>query len=70
MSKALSIGQRKAAAEIIGNIAVAWFSVGVISPLLIKPEKLIKAIFLAAISLLATFLFSFFSLSLVKGVKS
>lgn len=70
MKKELSIGQRKAASEILGNMAVAWFSAGVISPLLVKPESIIKGAFLMIVGLLSTTLFTFISLYLVKGVQS
>lgn len=40
--KKLSKGQLKAASEIFGNISVAWFTAGVISPLFIFQDNLLK----------------------------
>lgn len=67
--KKLSSGQLKAASEITGNIGVAWFSVGTISPLFTHPEKLWYFLFNFLISLIMAFVFSVISLYLVKGVR-
>jgi len=66
----LSIGQLNRASEILGNIAVAWFSAGAISPLLAAPRNLWNFVFTFGTSILMAVLFTVFSLTLVKGVKS
>ena len=53
----LSSGQLKAASEITGNIAVAWFSAGVISPLFIRPGKLLEFFLFLLIGLAMAALF-------------
>lgn len=68
--KKLSLGQLKVLAEITGNIAVAWFTAGVISPLLVKPETIEKFVILLLVSLVMTIWFTFVSLYLVKEVRS
>jgi len=68
--KKLSIGQRKIAAEIIGNLAVAWFSAGVISPIFTKPKTILDSLPSLSLSLIMSLLFSFGSLLLVKRVET
>lgn len=65
----LSVGQRKVAAEIIGNIAVAWFTAGIISPFFIKPKILFEFFRSLVIVLIMSIFFAYGSLSLVKKVK-
>ena len=66
----LSIGQLKQASEILGNLAVAWFSAGIISPLLVRPKTLSELVSVVVLGLGMSVLFTLVSLSLVKGVKS
>lgn len=65
----LSSGQLKAASEITGNIAVAWFSAGVISPLFIRPREIVEFLIFLLIGLTMASLFASGSLYLAKGVK-
>ncbi|MFZ5366588.1 MAG: hypothetical protein ACOZBZ_04940 [Patescibacteria group bacterium] len=65
-----SSGQLKAASEITGNIAVAWFSAGAISPLFAHPQNILDFLASFVVSLAMAGAFSIVSLSLVKRVKS
>lgn len=65
----LDAGQRKAASEITGNVSVAWFTAGVISPFFVQPKNLSDFIaFLTFGSTMAAF-FVAVSLILVRGIK-
>jgi hypothetical protein len=55
--------------EIFDNIAVAWFSAGVISPLFIHSENLFAFIGTFGLSLVLAVAFLLFSLLLVRGTK-
>ena len=66
----LSTSQLDRASEIAGNIAVAWFSAGAISPILALPENLRDFVFTFGMSMAMAVLFIGFSLVLAKGVKS
>jgi len=68
--KKLSIGQSKAASEILGNIAVAWFTVGVISPIFIRPRSFFDFISNLMLGLIMTIFFSATCLNFVKDIKS
>jgi hypothetical protein len=68
--KKLSSGQLRAGSEIAGNIAVAWFSAGVISPLFIRPKDIPELSVLLGIGLVMAGLFTGSSLYLVRGIKS
>ena len=61
--------QLNRASEVAGNIAVAWFSAGAISPLLSKPGSFIDFLFTFAIALSMAGFFFTVSLQLTKGVK-
>jgi hypothetical protein len=50
-------------------VAVAWFTAGIISPLFIKPENLIKTLVLAGVATLMTGFLLMWSLLLVKTIK-
>jgi hypothetical protein len=67
--KKLRPSQLKALSEFLNTIAAAWFSAGVISPLFIKPENLIKALILAGIAIVMTIFLLAWSLSLLRRVK-
>ena len=64
----LSDEQLNRASEILGNIAVAWFSAGVISPLFVRTQN-IDLYFAFAISIILSILFFVISLDLIKEVK-
>lgn len=68
--KKLSIGQLKAVSEISGNIAVAWFTAGVISPMFVRPKNPVDFLSNLMLGLTMTVLFTLLSLDLVRGVKS
>jgi hypothetical protein len=65
----LSPAQLKAASEMTGNIAVAWFAAGVISPI-IAPPRLIDLLSRGRISLTTAITFAAISIYLVRDVKS
>lgn len=67
--KKLSVGQYERASEILGNITVAWFSAGAISPLFVKPAQWLEFIPLFILSLTMAGLFFIWSLSLARRVK-
>lgn len=66
--KKLSAKQFGRASEISGNISVAWFSAGAISPFLSRPNTLTELIITFSISLLMAGFFFGISLKL-EGVK-
>lgn len=68
--KRLSIGQRKVAAEIIGNIAVTWFAGGVISPIFVRTKTISEFAFSLILGLITSLVFARGAISLVKGVKT
>ena len=70
LMKKLSVRQLKRTSEILGNIAVAWFAAGVISPAFTRPEDIADLLVKLIVSLFMTGFFSAISLSAVKGVKS
>ena len=61
----LSIAQKNVAAEILGNTAVAWFSIGVISPLLLGPENP-QPIYSLIVSFILSGLSGMLAISLVR----
>ena len=64
----LSIGQRKSLAEFFTNGAVAWLTVGVVTPLL-AGAKLIDFIKIGIWGISFTILFIWIALYFSKGVK-
>lgn len=71
MSKlSLNLSQLNRASEVLGNISVAWFTAGVISPLFVRPKSIPELVSLFVLSIVMAGLFFIWSLSLVKGVKS
>lgn len=62
----LSEGQLKALSEIAGNLAVAWFSAGIILPLLVSPESLLRFLLLTIGGLIMAGVFTFISVYLIK----
>lgn len=67
--KNLSIGQRKSLAEFFTNAAVAWLTVGVISPFFDK-KALIDFIISNSLGIMFTAMFLLVSLYFMKGVRS
>lgn len=65
----LSVGQLKAASTITGNISVAWFTIGNISPLFGPISNLFDFFAKFIISLLFAVVFALISLEFVKGIK-
>ena len=61
--------QLNRASEVAGNIAVAWFSAGAISPLLSKPGSFIDFLFTFVIALSMAGFFFAMSLQLARGIK-
>lgn len=61
--------QLKTLSEFMNTIAAAWFTAGVIAPLFIKPESIIKIIPLVGIAVLMTASFLGWSLFLVRRIK-
>lgn len=66
--KKFSFAQLNRASEIIGNISVAWFSGGVITPLIVRSLNIIMFFIYFVLSL--TMSVSFFVLSLKMIEKS
>ncbi len=54
----LSAEQYRSAVDILGNTAVAWFTIGVIAPLFTHPVDQIQLIASVAIGLLASLAFA------------
>jgi hypothetical protein len=65
----LSIAQSKSLSNILGNIAVAWFTVGVITPLFTTFIRKSSFISNVLISLILTTCFIYASLEVVKNIK-
>ena len=66
----LNVEQIKRASEILGNIAVAWFSVGVISPFFMSLGERLAFIRPSMVSLFMAGFFFRWSLDLLKEVES
>ena len=62
----LSKGQKERLSEIFGNVAVAWFSVGVITPLFI-PLGTVDLTLALVVSFTMTISFTTLSLTLIEG---
>jgi hypothetical protein len=67
--KKLSVGQLTRISEITGNIAVVWFSAGIIAPLFTQPKNLFYFIYTLFISLVMAIMFFLLSLNLMKEVR-
>lgn len=55
--------------EIAGNVSVAWFTAGIISPLFTRQSSLENLLFTSGLSLAMTFVFFMISLDLAGRVK-
>jgi len=53
----------------LGNTSVAWFSIGVIPPLLFQSKTLFDFLFTTGVSLFIALWFGICSLYLMKGIK-
>jgi len=62
----LRAGQFNRASEILGNVSVAWFSIGIISPVLTNFDSIIQTLGYILLSLIMSLLFVFLSMILVK----
>ena len=58
--------QLNRASEIIGNISVAWFSGGVIAPLITKSFNIIEYAYIFLVSLFVSMFFFFLSLEIIR----
>ncbi len=67
--KGLNSEQLKRASAIIGSISVAWFSAGVVSPIIVQPENIYGFLFSFGVSLSLAAIFFVLSLQIIKGVK-
>ncbi len=65
----LSSKQKQLLAEILGNLAVAWFMVGVISPMFLKPVSLPQLIPSVGASVLISVFFVYLALRVIKEPK-
>lgn len=64
----LTRSQQKQLADIVGNIASAWFIAGIISPLFSK-LSVSEAVTYALLGLLMTGFFTYVSIGIVKGKR-
>ena len=64
----LTRSQQKQLADIVGNIASAWFAAGIISPLFSK-SSVTEAVLYLLLGLLMTAFFTYVSLALVEKVR-
>jgi len=62
----LSFVQQNRASEILGNLSVAWFSGGIITPLIIQSISLIEYFIFFVLSLLISGSLFIFSLEIIK----
>ena len=65
----LSFVQLSRASEIIGNISVAWFSGGVIAPLIVRPLNIIEFLIFFVVSLIMSGSFFILSLKIIEKNK-
>lgn len=65
----LSKGQLVRASEIFGNLAVAWFSAGAISPVITKPSSLTDFLLTFVLSLIWGGIFFALALELAEDKK-
>ena len=65
-----SQSQLERASEVFGNVSVAWFSAGVISPLFVPSRTVLSFIFYLGTSLLMAIVFFVLSLMLLARDKN
>ncbi|EKE15299.1 MAG: hypothetical protein ACD_12C00086G0010 [uncultured bacterium] len=61
-----SFKQLNRASEIIGNISVAWFSGGIIAPLIARSFNFIEYIYIFLVSLFVSIFCFFLSLEIIR----
>ncbi len=66
MSRKLDRSQRHLLADFLSKLAVAWFSGGIITPILIRPVAVFDRIFLPSLGIIMTLVFLFTSLAITK----
>lgn len=66
MLESLNRTQLKVVSGILGNIAVAWFSAGAISPMLIDPKATPIYLALLAVAMIMTTVFGYGALYFVR----
>jgi len=66
----LNTVQHKSLAEFGTTVAAAWFSAGIIAPFFTKPKSIIDGALFLIIGMSMTFVSLYFSLLLLKGIKS
>lgn len=65
----LSLAQLNRASEIIGNVSVAWFSGGIIMPLIARSMNFIEFLFYFIVSLFMSGVFFIVSLEIIRKPK-
>ena len=65
----LNFEQLKRTSEILGNMAVAWFTVGVVSPLFAGPKEPVEIVSPLVVGFSMTVFFANLSLRVIKGVR-
>lgn len=65
----LSLPQLNRISEIFGNIAVVWFSAGVISPIFSPPQGMFDFAYRFLVSFIMSLVFIYLSLRAIKGVS-
>jgi hypothetical protein len=63
----LSKGQVIRESEILGNVSVAWFTAGIISPIFVHSQNAFDFFIPVSLSLAMTVAFAGFSIYLMKG---
>jgi len=63
------VGERKVYSEFLTNLAVAWFSAGVISPFFTRPKNVIEIVLFTLFGILGAFLSLRLAVLASKGGK-
>lgn len=64
-----SKGQMMRISEIFGNLSIAWFTAGIISPLFIRSQSFIDFFLNFSVSLVISGILASWSVYLMKGIK-
>jgi len=64
-----NVRREKSLQRILTNLAVAWFSAGVISPFFTKPKSLVDILFLAIFGIIGALFSLRFAVLSIKGGK-
>jgi hypothetical protein len=70
VDRKLNRSQRHLLADFLSKLAVAWFSGGIITPILIKPTAVFDRIFIPSLGIVMTLIFLFTSLAIIKKVQT